>query len=307
VSPAATSSPGRPTSSTGSNAGKEPGFCLDRHDTAVSATYDPSDVTAAHVFQRTDGHHLLLLTDFDGTLSDLVTNPAEARVSPDVATEVAAVARLPRATFGVVSGRRVQDIHERVGKAAAFAAGLHGLEIDGTLTKYRHPALDDVQPIVRSVCEVAQRELAWCAGLFLEDKTYSLTCHVRGVPSDLAQRALDQFVEIAQPHVSSRALKILPAAEALELLPLTDWNKGRAVEWIRDHMTRVVRPISIVYLGDDRTDEDAFAALGDDDVAIGVGERPHEGMIDWRLAGPASVGRFFRHLTRLRKERAKGT
>jgi trehalose-phosphatase len=245
----------------------------------------------------------LLLTDFDGTLSDLVTNPAEARVSPDVAAEVMAVARLPRTTFGVVSGRRVQDVHERVGKAAAYAAGLHGLEIDGTTATYRHPALDDVQPIVASVLEIARRDLAWCQGVFLEDKTYSLTCHVRGVPPELSQRALDQFVEIAAPHVAARTLKVLPAAEALELLPLTEWNKGRAVEWIRNHMTRIALPVSIVYLGDDRTDEDAFAALGDDDVAIGVGERPHEGMIDWRLAGPASVGRFFRHLTRLRKEK----
>jgi alpha,alpha-trehalase len=281
------------------------GSSLDRYDTAISATYDPSDVAAADVFQRTEGRHLLLLTDFDGTLSDLVTNPAEARVSPDVAAEVLAIARLPRATFGVVSGRRVKDVHDRVGRAAAFAAGLHGLEIDGTDATYRHPSLDTVQPLIASVLEIARRELAWCAGVFLEDKTYSLTCHVRGVAADMAERALDQFVEIAQPHLTARALKVLPAAEALELLPLTDWNKGRAVEWIRAHMTRIVRPVSIVYLGDDRTDEDAFAALGDVDIAVGVGERPHDGMIDWRLAGPASVGRFFRHLTRLRRDRAK--
>jgi trehalose-6-phosphatase len=54
-----------------------------------------------------------------------------------------------------------------------------------------------------------------------------------------------------------------------------------------------------VYLGDDRTDEDAFDALGDDDVVIGVGERPHTHLIDWRLAGPASVGRFFGQLARV--------
>ena len=46
------------------------------------------------------------------------------------------------------------------------------------------------------------------------------------------------------------------------------------------------RPVSVVYLGDDRTDEDAFDALGADDVAIGVGARPHTHLIDWRLDGP---------------------
>jgi len=43
-------------------------------------------------------------------------------------------------------------------------------------------------------------------------------------------------------------------------------------------------------------DEDAFAELGPDDLAIGVGPRPHTHLIAWRLAGPASVGRFFGRL-----------
>ena len=58
--------------------------------------------------------------------------------------------------------------------------------------------------------------------------------------------------------------------------------------------------MSIVYLGDDRTDEDAFTALADDDVAIGVGERPHTHLIDSRLEGPGAVGRFFATFAQLR-------
>ena len=78
-----------------------------------------------------------------------------------------------------------------------------------------------------------------------------------------------------------------------------DWHKGRAAQWIRARVaTHVAGPVSVVYLGDDRTDEDAFDALGDEDVVIGVGERPHTHLIDWRLAGPASVGRLFGQLAR---------
>jgi len=254
------------------------------------------------VFQRTRDRHVLLLTDFDGTLSDLVDNPGEAHLSVDVATEVSAIAKLPRVTFGLVSGRRIADVHARVGSAAAFTAGLHGLEIDAADAEFRHPALEVVRPIVASVVARARMDLAKYPRVFIEDKTYSVTCHVRGVHPDAIETALDRFVEIAAPHVHAGVVKFLAAAEALELLPSTAWNKGRAVNWIRDHLTpRAARALSVVYLGDDRTDEDAFAVLGDDDVAIGVGERPHDPAIDWRLAGPASVGRFFRHLTRLRR------
>jgi len=60
------------------------------------------------------------------------------------------------------------------------------------------------------------------------------------------------------------------------------------------------KPVTVIYLGDDRTDEDAFASLAPEDIAIGVGSRPHTHLIDWRLAGPASAGRFFAQLARLR-------
>jgi trehalose 6-phosphate phosphatase len=51
-----------------------------------------------------------------------------------------------------------------------------------------------------------------------------------------------------------------------------------------------------VYVGDDRTDEHAFDTLRDGDVGVGVGPRPLDRFVDWRLDGPDSVGRFFAHL-----------
>ncbi len=98
-------------------------------------------------------------------------------------------------------------------------------------------------------------------------------------------------------------LKTQTGADTLELLPAVDWHKGRATEWIR---SKVHPPhdeaVAILYLGDDRTDEDAFAALGKGDIAVGVGDRPHANLLDWRLAGPASVGRLFGFLARFRAE-----
>jgi trehalose-phosphatase len=123
---------------------------------------------------------------------------------------------------------------------------------------------------------------------------------VRLAPPELAARALDEFETIAEPQLEAKVLKCLPGAKALELLPAVDWHKGRAVEWIRSIVqSRFGDPV-VVYLGDDRTDEDAFDVLRDDDVAIGVGDWPHTDLIDWRLAGPLSVGRLLGVLSKLR-------
>lgn len=246
---------------------------------------------------RLRGRHLLLLTDFDGTLAHITPTPAEAVLDDDERRAIEALGERASVTVGVVSGRRLVDVGQRVGTSAEYVAGLHGLEITGPDSAFHHYALDTVAPVIEQIADVAARELSWCPGAFLENKVYALTCHVRQVPPDLADRALEEFEAIAEPHLEARVLRLLTGAKAFELLPAVDWHKGRAGIWIRDRVAeRLDDPVTVVYLGDDRTDEDAFSALGDDDVAIGVGERPHTHLIDWRLAGPDDVGRFFEKL-----------
>ncbi len=256
---------------------------------------------AAEVQRRLTHRHALLLTDFDGTLADLAPTPGDAMMADDVRAQIDILGALESVTLGVVSGRRLADVRERVGPAAEFVAGLHGLEIIGPSESFAHPSLKTVGPVIRDLLALAARELSWCEGLLLEDKTFSLACHVRLAAPDAGAAALETFATLAEPQIESGILKLLPGAKVYELLPAADWHKGRAVEWIR---ARVAAghdsPVTVIYLGDDRTDEDAFASLAPEDIAIGVGSRPHTHLIDWRLAGPASAGRFFAHLARLR-------
>jgi trehalose-phosphatase len=254
------------------------------------------------VSRATAGRLLLLLTDFDGTLAEIVPHPDQAAIVPSVRESVERFVQLPDVLFGVVSGRRLRVARGLIGTPVAFAAGLHGLEMEGPRGPHRHPALASAPAAIADVFARAKIELAWCAGLYLENKTYSLTCHVRGVPQPFADRALEQFALIAQTYVTRGLLALLSASAALELLPASDWHKGKAVEWMRAEAAREkAADPAVIFLGDDRTDEDAFAALRDGDVAIGVGARPRERLIDWRLTGPESVGRFLDGLRRLRQ------
>jgi trehalose-phosphatase len=260
-------------------------------------TFTPSDVVAAEVRRKIGRRHLLLLTDFDGTLAELAPTPAEAVMTSQVHAQLDRIAALEEVTLGVVSGRRLTDVRARVGPSAEFVGGLHGLEITGSGAAFLHPALEGLAPIVQDLVRTARRELASWPGVLIEDKTFSLTCHVRQASPENAARALDAFSVLAEPQIERGLLRLLPGAKAYELVPAVDWHKGRAVEWIRARVAtlRGETP-AVIYLGDDRTDEDAFAELGPDDLAIGVGPRPHTHLIAWRLAGPASVGRFFDRL-----------
>lgn len=250
---------------------------------------------------RTAARHLLLLSDFDGTLSSISPTPDRVIVTEDVAAALKAVSALPSVTLGVISGRRLDDVSRLIGMAAPFVAGLHGLEIAGPGDGFRHPALDRAAKAVAELKQEAARQLAWCPGVLLEDKTYALTCHVRLVPPDSAPVALEQFAALASPLIDAGLLRPLSGRKILELLPAADWHKGHAAVWIRERVeARTGQRPAVVYIGDDRTDEDAFATLGEDAIRIGVGRRPQAPLIDWRLADPPAVGRWLAALARLR-------
>lgn len=259
--------------------------------------YQTSNLVADEVGRWLGERRLLLVTDFDGTLSELAPTPGEAVLSPEVRETLRLVSSHPRTTLAVMSGRRIDDVKRRTLDLARFVGGLHGLEIAGPSGGFLHPALPRAQPIIADIVARARAALTWCPNVVVEDKTYAVTCHVRKASLDDAARALAKFVEIAQPALDADVLRVLPAAQALELLPLVDWHKGRAIDWIRSVVGAGPHgDVGVVCLGDDRTDEDGFAAIQDQGIAIGVGDRPHDHLIRFRLAGPASVGRFLDRL-----------
>jgi len=154
---------------------------------------------------------------------------------------------------------------------------------------------------VQRVLQRAEPALAWCRGLNLEDKVYALVCDVRLADPADGMRACAEFAVLAEDEIRAGRLRLKDSGHASELLPPGDWDKGRAVQWIRECVMAAGQDDpAVVYLGDDRTDEDAFAALADGDFAIRVGPllRARPGQ-HW-LEGPIAVGHFLTRLAALR-------
>ena len=72
-------------------------------------------------------------------------------------------------------------------------------------------------------------------------------------------------------------------------------TKGEALE----HLRRYTAADAVFYAGDDVTDEDAFAALGADDVGLKSGEGAT--LANFRVAGPTQVARALNLLADLRE------
>ena len=246
---------------------------------------------------------ILLLSDFDGTLCEFRNDPESVHLPESRRAALSTLARRPAVCVGIVSGRRAADIRDRAAlDGPVYYAGLHGMEIFGPDRGFSVDQLaahrDRLQELAGSIA-AAVRPLD---GVFLEDKDLSVALHVRAAaPGDRA-RAEETFWAIVSPALHAGRARVQRGHHVFELLPDIAWNKGNAVHWIETDATRrLAAPVRPVYLGDDRTDEHAFEAVGDRGVTVIIGRAPS--IATHRLPDPAAVERLLARLVTLTADR----
>lgn len=233
--------------------------------------------------------HVGLFLDFDGTISRIVPVPQDAEVDSDITAPLQALADRPEFTVSIVSGRALADVRERAGLENAIYVGNHGLEIEARDVRFREPDAEALRRELRCLLLQLKLALSETDGLEIEDKGLTLSVHFRRV----AEQLQDWTRSVTCSTVSrSRSFACREGKMVLEVFPRVDWHKGRAVKWI----TREVLPSSplLIYLGDDISDEDAFAAIHEG-ITIRVG-----GLSDtaaqYSLPDVAAVGLFLKWL-----------
>jgi trehalose 6-phosphate phosphatase len=238
--------------------------------------------------RRPSRAHLIVLSDFDGTLTNFNIDPSTSSLRSETRLALESLSARDDVTVGLVSGRRVDDLNQRaLLPPQVYLAGLHGLEIRHGGDAWHHPDLIESREVIDEVVSRMNDAVGHVDGVRLEHKGVALTVHVRGVSPPLRKAILDEADGIAQPWLESGTLKALEAKEAFELLPNIPWTKGDAVQWIvEDVETRLGQPTWCVFFGDDVTDEDAFEA-GSTDLSVVVGRRPSVARL--RLDSPADV------------------
>jgi trehalose 6-phosphate phosphatase len=206
---------------------------------------------------------LVLLSDFDGTLADFHDNPVMPWPTRETQRLLAMLTERPDVSFGVVSGRRLEDVRARtVLSDRAYFAGLHGLEIGLGDVRWTHPQLATARAYVHRLAHALHQMPGHVPGLFIEDKDASVAVHLRRVrPED--REAAEALVDgVATPFIVGGEVRRLSGQLVVEFLPNVAWDKGGATRWIaRDVETRFGQPVFVVFIGDDKTDEDAFQAI----------------------------------------------
>ena len=250
--------------------------------------------------RRADGRRLAVFLDYDGTLTPIVDDPAQANLCEDMRAAVVALAR--RATAGIVSGRDLEDLRRRVGLTCVFLAGSHGFDIAGpkgwreTLQKGAAflPDLDRAEAELRKRLERVE-------GATVERKRFAIAIHYRRVRQDdlsRVEQSVDRVLYECPRLHKGKGKKVF------RLQPRVDWDKGRAVDWLLERLELDRADVLPLYVGDDVTDEDAFRRLAGRGVTIAVRNGGHRTAADFALADPDDVRRFLEWLSAVTGEDA---
>lgn len=229
-----------------------------------------------------DGGRLLLMVDYDGTLSPTVPDPAQAWLPGAVRADLRALSARPEIRLAVVSGRDLGDLRRRVGVPEAIYAGCHGLEIDGPDLAFSHPDAEAQQDSLRAIGLALRQRAPAVAGMRVEAKRLGVAVHYRDVAPDQRRQVEMELARAIRP--AGNRLKILHGTKVIEILPHVGWNKGQCALWIREMLQGGDRrPLLTLYMGDDWTDEHAFEALAGQAITIRVGASVPATRADYRL------------------------
>jgi trehalose 6-phosphate phosphatase len=207
-----------------------------------------------------------LFLDIDGTLVEFTNTPSESRADPEIKTLIAALAARLRGALALVSGREIRTIDALFAPLKLPASGLHGGERrDAAGVMHSHDVADNALSEARAALDELARAHP---GVLIEDKGRNLAVHFRLAPQSEALVRCAVAV-IAEPLRDRYQLQ--EGIMMVELKP-KGYSKGSAVQaFMREPPFSGRRP---VFIGDDLTDMDGFAAVeADGGMSIGVGAR----------------------------------
>jgi len=247
------------------------------------------------------GKRPIVFLDYDGTLAPIVSQPEKALMSEQMRDAVRVLSASK--SVAIVSGRGRQKVQDFVQLSGLVYAGSHGHDI-ALPGGARHRVGAEALPQLAAARDSLRAQLADIPGASVEDNLYSVSVHWRNTPPEFRSAVANA----TQVEVERRGLALSHGKCVHEIRPAGGpvWNKGEAVRYLLDRWlgddAADEREAVPIYIGDDTTDEDAFAVLrglgGLSFLVAGAGEteRPRQTFGTHRLADCAEVEALLRHL-----------
>ncbi|XP_038689432.1 probable trehalose-phosphate phosphatase J isoform X1 [Tripterygium wilfordii] len=288
------------------------------------------------IIDASKGKQIVMFLDYDGTLSPIVEDPDRAFMSKKMRTTVRKLARcFPTA---IVSGRCRDKVYKFVRLAELYYAGSHGMDIRGPVkggSKYKKVSVfewnfllvlfssieveflsqtlffflffqgseavlcqpaSEFLPMIDEVYKQLLEKTKSTPGAKVENNKFCLSVHFRCVEEKKWNELAQQVKSVIKEYPK---LRLTQGRKVLEIRPTIKWDKGKALEFLLESLGFAnCSDVFPVYIGDDKTDEDAFKILRERGQGFGilVSKYPKDTNASYSLQEPNEVMDFLQRL-----------
>ncbi|GAV82560.1 Trehalose_PPase domain-containing protein [Cephalotus follicularis] len=255
------------------------------------------------IIDSSKGKQIVIFLDYDGTLSPIVEDPDKAFMSKKMRRTVRKLARcFPTA---IVTGRCIDKVFNFVKLTELYYAGSHGMDIKGPkkgskFTKDSESLLfqpaSEFLPMIDEVYKQLVDKTKSTTGAKVENNKFCISVHFRCVDE---KKWSGLYTEVKSVLKEYPKLKLTQGRKVLEIRPNIKWDKGKALEFLLESLGFAnCTDVFPVYIGDDKTDEDAFKILKERGEGFGilVSKFPKDTSASYSLEEPSEVMDFLGRL-----------
>ncbi|CAN8234015.1 unnamed protein product [Cochlearia groenlandica] len=259
------------------------------------------------------GKKIVMFLDYDGTLSPIVEDPDKAYITHEMREVVKDVAlNFPTA---IVTGRSIDKVRRFVKLNEIYYAGSHGMDIESPTNENINcqsnqgvlfQSASEFVPMIEKVVKILEEKTKWIPGAMVENNKFCMSVHFRRVDEKKWAELAEQVKSVLLDYPK---LKLTQGRKVLEIRPTIKWDKGQALNFLLKSLGfENSEDVVPVYIGDDRTDEDAFKVLREKKQGFGilVSKVPKETNASYSLQDPSQVKEFLKRLVEWKRKTILG-
>lgn len=242
---------------------------------------------------------IILLTDFDGTLTAIRERPDLAVLSEEARQILLKISHDKSFFLGIITGRSLRQIKKLVNIPGILYAANHGIELEGPGIHFRSSEAKKARCNLWNVYMRLFTSLRHIEGVYLEDKGYTVSLHYRLVKKKSDVEYVKKTITHAmQPYLDMKALSLNTGKMVYEMLPPVKWSKATTIQWLLTNYfpLNFAGDTLLIYLGDDNADIEVFNALKDRELTIFVGSPSTTTTADYFVNSPEEVRVFLEYL-----------
>ncbi|MBI2469689.1 MAG: trehalose-phosphatase [Planctomycetes bacterium] len=218
--------------------------------------------------------NVILLTDFDGTLTPIRKHPDLAALSEEIRQILINISQDKAIFLGIITGRSLKQIKKLVQVQDILYVANHGIELEGPGIRSTCPEAKKARSTLWHVYMKLFKSLRHIEGIYVEDKGLSVSLHYRTVKKRCDVEQVSRTLHgITKPFLDRNMLFVHTGKMVYEIRPPVKWNKASAIQWLLTHYfpSEFSEEALLIYLGDDKADIEVFDSLRGKGLTVFVG------------------------------------